>query len=106
MKTEKYFHLLQKAFGKISTAKFIRKLISDFKDDPRGYTEEKDLSRSDRGHYLSRGRGADATMAAVRSTVKIDDLLALHQRLTGRQKRLRILRKRWVRKLHRIEVLF
>jgi hypothetical protein len=29
-------------------------------------------------------RGADATMAAVRSTVKIDDLLALHQRLTGR----------------------
>jgi hypothetical protein len=29
-------------------------------------------------------RGAAATMAAVRSTVKIDDLLALHQRLTGR----------------------
>ncbi len=29
-------------------------------------------------------RGAAATMAAVRSTVRIDDLLALHQRLTGR----------------------
>jgi hypothetical protein len=29
-------------------------------------------------------RGAAVTMAAVRSTVKIDDLLALHQRLTGR----------------------
>jgi hypothetical protein len=29
-------------------------------------------------------RGAAVTMAAVRSTVKIDDLLALHRRLTGR----------------------
>jgi hypothetical protein len=29
-------------------------------------------------------RGAAVTMAAVRSTVKIDDLLALHWRLTGR----------------------
>jgi hypothetical protein len=29
-------------------------------------------------------RGAAATIAAVRSTVNIDDLLALHQRLTGR----------------------
>ena len=29
-------------------------------------------------------RGAAATMAAVRSTVKIDDILALHQKLTGR----------------------
>jgi hypothetical protein len=29
-------------------------------------------------------RGAAVTMAAVRSTVKIDDLLALHLRLTGR----------------------
>jgi hypothetical protein len=29
-------------------------------------------------------RGAAVTMAAVRSTVKIDDLVALHQRLTGR----------------------
>lgn len=29
-------------------------------------------------------RGAAAHYAAVRSTVKIDDLLALHQRLTGR----------------------
>jgi hypothetical protein len=75
MKTEKYFHLLQKAFGKISTAKFIRKLISDFKDDPRGYTEEKDLSRSDRGHYLRRGLArccCDDGGCAV--TVKIDPL--------------------------------
>jgi len=29
-------------------------------------------------------RGAAVTMAAVRSTVKIDDLLAFHQRLTKR----------------------
>jgi hypothetical protein len=29
-------------------------------------------------------RGAAVTMAAVRSTVKIDDILALHLRLTGR----------------------
>jgi hypothetical protein len=29
-------------------------------------------------------RGAAVTMAAVRSTVKIDDILALHRRLTGR----------------------
>jgi hypothetical protein len=29
-------------------------------------------------------RGAAVTMAPVRSTVKIDDLLALHRRLTGR----------------------
>jgi hypothetical protein len=28
--------------------------------------------------------GAAVTMAAVRSTVKIEDILALHQRLTGR----------------------
>ena len=29
-------------------------------------------------------RGAAAPYAAVRSTVKIDDILALHRRLTGR----------------------
>jgi hypothetical protein len=29
-------------------------------------------------------RGAAAHYAAVRSTVKIDDILALHRRLTGR----------------------
>jgi hypothetical protein len=50
--------LLQKileAFGKISTQSSLGSFISDFKDDPHGYTEEKDLSRSDRGHYLRRG---------------------------------------------------
>jgi hypothetical protein len=30
-------------------------------------------------------RGAAVTMATMRSTVKIDDLLAFHQRLTGRR---------------------
>ena len=50
-------------------------------------------------------RGAAAHYAAVRSTVKIDDLLALHLAVRQHQKRFQILKKRWVRKLHRIEAL-
>jgi hypothetical protein len=29
--------------------------LFQIKDGPRGYTEEKDLCRPDRGHYLPRG---------------------------------------------------
>jgi hypothetical protein len=43
-----------RGFWEDFNAKFIRKLISVFKEGPRGYTEEKDY-RSDCGHYLPRG---------------------------------------------------
>jgi hypothetical protein len=66
-------------------AKFIRKLISDFRM-VRVATPKKKTPADQTAATICQEalRGAAATMAAVRSTVKIDDILALHQRLTGR----------------------
>jgi hypothetical protein len=66
-------------------AKFIWKLNSDLMRVHMATPKQKisaDLTVA--AIWQDALRGAAVTMAAVRSTVKIDDLLALHQRLTGR----------------------
>ena len=67
-------------------AKFISKLISDFLKVVCVAILKKKTSADQIVATICQEalRGAAATMEAVRSTVKIDDLLALHQRLTGR----------------------
>jgi homospermidine synthase len=98
-----------RGFWEDFNAKFIRKLIQILRmvrvATPKKKTTDQTVATICQGALC----GAAVTMAAVQSAVKIDDLLAFHQRLTGRpatQKKLRILKKRCVRKLHRIEAPF
>jgi hypothetical protein len=78
--------LLQKileAFGKISTRSSLGSLFQILRMvrvTPKKETTDQIVATICQEAL----RGAAVTMAAVRSAVKIDELLAFHQRLTGR----------------------
>jgi hypothetical protein len=98
------------AFGKISTRSSLGSLFQILKM-VRVATPKKKTSADQTVAAICQEalRGAAAHYAAVRSAVKIDDILALHQRLTGRPatpEEISDLEAKWVRKLHRIEALF
>jgi hypothetical protein len=74
-----------KAFGEISTRSSLGSLFQILRM-VRVATPKKKTSADQTVATICQEalRGAAAHYSAVRSTVKIDDLLALHQRLTGR----------------------
>ena len=73
-----------RGFWEDFNAKFIRKLIQILRmvrvATPKKKTTDQTVATICQGALC----GAAVTMAAVQSAVKIDDLLAFHQRLTGR----------------------
>jgi hypothetical protein len=72
------------AFGKISTRSSLGSLFRILGMVRVATPKKKTTDQTVATICQEALRGAAVTMAAVRSTVKIDDLLAFHQRLSGR----------------------